>query len=139
MIPVVIDTNCLLHCISRKSKYHAIWLAMLEGKIQLCVTNEIIDEYEEVIGRKVNERFASLAVEVILNNPYTSFITPFYNFHLITNDPDDDKFVDCCVAANAYFLVSQDHHFDVLKYTAFPPVNLIGIDDFLAVIRAKEA
>lgn len=135
MIPVVIDTNCLIHCISRKSQYHEIWLAMLDGRIQLCVTNEIIDEYEEIIGRKTNARFASLAMDVILNNPYTRFVTPYYNFHVITNDPDDDKFVDCSVAAGAYFLVSQDNHYDVLKQISFPPVNLIGIDDFLAIIH----
>lgn len=135
MIPVVIDTNCLIHCISRHSHYHEIWVAMLDGRIQLCVTNEIIDEYEEIIGRKVNARFASLAIDVILNNPYTRFVTPYYNFHVITNDPDDDKFVDCSVAAGAYFLVSQDHHYDILRTLAFPPVNLIGIDDFLDVIR----
>lgn len=137
MIPVVIDTNCLIHCISRKSYYHDIWLAMLDGRVQLCVTNEIIEEYEEVIGRKVNARFASLALDVIMNNPYTRFVTPFYKFHLIDSDPDDNKFVDCSVAANAYFLVSQDRHFDVLKDIDFPPVNIIGIDDFLNVIRAK--
>lgn len=136
MIPVVIDTNCLLHCISRRSKYHAIWLAMLDGRIQLCVSNEIIEEYEEIIGKKVTPRFASLAVDVILNNPYSRFVTPFYQFNLIINDPDDNKFVDCCVAANAYYLVSEDHHLDVLRQTPFPPVKLIGIDDFMKIINS---
>ena len=129
---IVVDTNSLIQCISRRSKYHPIWLSMLDGTNSLCVTNEIIEEYEEVIGRNVTPRFASLAVGVILNNPYTQFITPYYHFELITSDPDDNKFVDCAVAANAKFLVSEDHHLDILKDIDFPPVNLIGLDDFMS-------
>ena len=30
-------------------------------------------------------------------------------FHLIEEDHDDDKFVDCAFAANATFIVSGDH------------------------------
>lgn len=105
---------------------------MLDGRTQLCVTNEIIDEYEEIIGRNVNSKFASLVVDVLLNNPFTLFVTPFYKFNIISSDPDDNKFVDCCVAANAAYLVTEDHHFDVLREIDFPPVRLIGIDDFMS-------
>lgn len=137
MSRIVVDTNCLIQCISSRSIYHEIWLSLLDGRNELCVTNEIIEEYEEIIGRNVSPRFASLAVDVIINNPYTKFITPFYEFHLITEDPDDNKFVDCAVAANARFLVSEDHHLNVLKETDFPKVNLIGLDDFLSELEEE--
>jgi len=53
---------------------------------------------------------------------------------LIEVDPDDNKFVDCAIAANALFIVTNDHHFDVLQTIPFPTVSIIRIDDFLALL-----
>lgn len=135
---LVIDTNSLIQCISKRSRYHDIWLSLLDGRNNLCVSNEIIEEYEEILGRNVTPSFASLAVEVIINSPYTIFISPFYKFQAIIEDPDDDKFVDCAVAANARFLVTEDHHFNVLKILDFPKVDLIGLDDFLEELHSDK-
>jgi predicted nucleic acid-binding protein len=49
---------------------------------------------------------------------------------MITQDPDDNKFVDCCIAANASYIVTNDHHFDVLKKFEFPKVETITIQEF---------
>lgn len=50
---------------------------------------------------------------------------------LITADPDDNKFVDCAFAAGADYLVSEDSHFNVLRTTPFPLLNLVTLDEFL--------
>jgi len=115
MARVVLDTNSLIQCISHHSRYHDIWLSVLDGRNLFCVSNEIIEEYEEILERKTSHNFASLAVNVILNNPHTVFVTPFYHFDLIKADPDDNKFVDCAVAGIAKFIVTEDHHYDILK------------------------
>ena len=44
MNPVVIDTNCLLQIISRKSPYRPIWDAFLAGRYTLCASNEILEQ-----------------------------------------------------------------------------------------------
>ena len=44
--------------------------------------------------------------------------------NLIQSDSDDNKFVDCCVTANAQYIVSNDRHFDILKHIEFPHVNV---------------
>ena len=106
MARLVLDTNSLIQCIAYRSRYHAIWLSLLNGRNELCVTNEILEEYEEILERKVGHEFAMLAINVIVNNPYTIFITPYFHFNLITADPDDNKFVDCAVVANAKFIVT---------------------------------
>ena len=56
-------------------------------------------------------------------------------FNLISVDPDDNKFVDCAVAANAKFVVTDDGHFDVLKQIDFPKVNIIGLDDVIRTLK----
>lgn len=57
--------------------------------------------------------------------------------NLIIADPDDNKFVDCAIAANARFIVTEDHHFNVLKDITFPSVAVVSIDDFLKDIQSK--
>ena len=59
----------------------------------------------------------------------------FYHLHLITTDPDDDKFVDCAFKANARYIVTEDHHYDVLRNIPFPKIEVVDIDEFLKVLR----
>lgn len=131
MARLVLDTNSLLQCISRRSRYHDLWLSLLDGRNTLCVTTEILEEYAEILERKTSPRFAELALNVIMNNPYTLFVTPYYHFRLIVADPDDDKFVDCAVAGNAKYIVTEDSHYDVLTDLDFPKVDIIKLDDII--------
>ena len=131
MARLVIDTNSLLQCISRRSRYHDLWASLLDGRNILCVTTEILEEYTEILQRFTSPEFTEAALGVITNNPYTQFVTPYFHFKLIISDPDDDKFVDCAIAANAKFVVTDDGHFDVLKQIDFPKVEIIGLDDMI--------
>ena len=133
---IVLDTNCLLICIPTKSKFHTVWNAFLNKEIALCVSNEILNEYEEVLAWKTSPQFSKLVIHKILNNNNTILINPYFCFGLITKDPDDNKFVDCAIASNADFIVSQDAHFDILKSIDFPKVNVIKIEEFMQYFGA---
>ncbi|SFE37834.1 hypothetical protein SAMN05216167_11349 [Spirosoma endophyticum] len=47
------------------------------------------------------------------------------------NDPDDNKYADCALVANADHLVSEDRHFSILRDIEFPRLSVIRIDEFL--------
>lgn len=132
---LVLDTNSLIQCVSRRSRYHDIWLSLADGRNQLCVTTEILNEYVEILQRETTDTFASLVLEVILNNPYTQFINTFYKFNLITADPDDNKFIDCAVAAQAKYIVTEDRHYDVLREVDFPKVDIVSLDEAIEMIK----
>ena len=132
---IVLDTNCLLMSLSRRSPYYPVWQNFVNGKYTLCVTNEILAEYEEILTEKVGAQIASNVITAILDLPNTRMVQVFYHLHLITADPDDDKFVDCAFKANARYIVTQDHHYDVLKTIPFPYIDVIGIDDFIKVLQ----
>lgn len=95
------------------------------------ISNDIISEYMEVLERKTNYMVASNITELLLNLKNVIKIEPYFNWFLIDNDPDDNKFVDCAIAGNAMFLVSNDKHFQVLNKVDFPKVELIEIKSFL--------
>ena len=50
---IVLDTNGLISSLSRRGNYYPIWKSFQEGKYILCISNEIIEEYAEIIGRLI--------------------------------------------------------------------------------------
>lgn len=129
-IKVVLDTNVLLVSISSKSKYHWIFKRLLEHGYELFITNDILTEYEEIITQKYNASVSKNVIRTLLLLPNVYKVDIYYNWNLVTNDADDNKFVDCAIASNAQVLVTQDKHFDVLKNIEFPRVDVIGVLDF---------
>jgi putative PIN family toxin of toxin-antitoxin system len=133
--PIVIDTNSLLQIIPKRSPYRPIWDAFLEHRFTLCLTNEILEEYEEILCQHINEVVAEGVVSFLLNSSAIRFVYPTFHFHLIENDPDDNKFVDCAIAGGADYLVTEDSHFYVLKSIPFPVVSVIDMDEFMEILK----
>ena len=131
MSRLVLDTNCLIQIVSPRSKYHFLWDSFVRGENTLCVSNEIIEEYVEIMQKLIGYAAAEYVVKTILNSKFTEMITPFYNFNLIEADPDDNKFVDCAIAAHAKCIVTNDHYYDVLKMIPFPKVEVVSLVDFI--------
>ena len=131
---IVLDTNCLLQSLPSKSPYHKIWEEILCGKICLCVNTEILDEYEEILAQKTNSEVANNVVEAIARLHTTVYQESFIHFGLIKDDVDDNKFVDCAVAANAELIVTNDKHFNILKEISWPKLAVIKIKEFLALL-----
>ena len=129
---IVLDTNSLIMSISGRSDYHYVWQSFLRGEYILCITNEILEEYVEVIGRNISTRAADALAYILMTRENVIRTDPHFRFGLIAVDPDDNKFVDCAMATNAKYIVTQDKHFDVLKQVTFPRINVISIDPVFA-------
>ena len=103
----------------------------MSGKISLCVNTEILDEYEEILAEKTTKDIARNVVEAIARLSTTTYQEVYIHFTLIKDDVDDNKFVDCAVAADAEYIVTNDAHFNVLKEITWPKVSIIKIKDFI--------
>lgn len=131
---IVIDTNCLLAILPSISPYHKVWTEFLEGQIEICVSNEILMEYEEIISQKTSSFFADIIIKALLNRRNLVRVSPTWRFRLISQDPDDNKFVDCAIAGQAEILVSNDKHFRVLNAIDFPAVTLLRLQEFILTL-----
>lgn len=131
---IVIDTNVLVSSLSTKSNYHWLIGLLLEEKFDLYITDEILFEYEEVLKVKYSEQIATNFLIALKELPNVRFAHVYFRWNLIS-DADDNKFVDCYVAAGANYLLSHDSHFSVLKKTTFPKVNVMKLDEFQSVIK----
>ena len=127
---IVIDTNCLLSCIGKKSPYRNVFDAFLKKIFTICTSNEILFEYEE----KFNDFWG---IEVT-NNLLGLFETSdnfketlvHYYWRSVSEDEDDNKFVDAYIAANADFLISNDSDIIRLKNNSFPRLNILTLEEF---------
>lgn len=132
---VVIDTNVLLMSIPTVSRYRPIFQGLINGDFELALSNEILSEYVEVIQNRASTAVAKNIAELLLNRENVIQVEPFYRWNLITEDYDDNKFVDCAVAASAKHIVSNDKHLRVLKNVDFPPTDVVLADTFLDMLR----
>lgn len=128
---IVLDTNCLIQILPRQAEHRWLYDAILEGAIHLAVTTDILNEYVEVLDVFFeSDVLGNLVAKTILELPGTQKITIYTRWNLISKDPDDDKFVDCAIAANADAIVTNDSHFKALRQIDFPKVIAIRLDDF---------
>ena len=132
---VVLDTNCLIMALSRHSEYYPVWEGILSGKYVLCVSNDIISEYQEIIALKTSEVVANNVIRMLSESPFVEFVDPHFHLEIIQVDPDDNKFVDCAFAASATYIVSNDKHFDILNETDFPKIQVLKLIEFLRTLQ----
>lgn len=131
---IVLDTNVLLVALPSKSIYHPIFTSLLKKSFDLFVTNEIISEYEEQLSIRLGKDRTDIHLVELLNLPNIHKIDSYYLWQLIDADKDDNKFVDCAIACNADFLVSNDAHYNILATIEFPKVKVIKAQAFLQML-----
>ena len=132
---IVLDTNCLVNVIMPGSYNNDIWQAFRASKYVLCVTNEILFEYHEILAKRYNSLIANTVLKELMETPNVERVNPTYRFNLIKADPDDNKFVDCAVIVGATYIVSNDHHFHELQEYDFPKVDVRTLTEFLDIVR----
>lgn len=132
---IVLDTNCLLQILPSISPYHTLWNEIVGGRVSLCVNTEILEEYEEKLTEKTNKDIAHNVVEAIARLSTTVYQETYIHFGLIEADPDDNKFVDCAIAADAEYIVSNDRHFSVLEQIPWPKVNVLRLEQYFERVK----
>ena len=106
---VVIDTNVFVSSFfgGNPRKIIDLWK---KGKISLCVSKNILDEYIEVLqriglgdGREVEELLSLFAKGFNI-----LFTTKTPKTKAVRDDPDDDKFIECAVGLKAEVIITGD-------------------------------
>ena len=135
---IVLDTNCLLVSISKYGEAYPVWRGFLDNRYTLCVSTEILEEYEEIIGNMTTPEIARNVVDANLKRKNVERIDPYFHWNLITADPDDNKFVDCAFAAGATYIVSDDSHFNVLSDITFPQLLVLKLKEFVDALQKEK-
>lgn len=132
---VVIDTNCLVASIPRFGKDFWLYLAFQQKAFTWILSTEILNEYYEILSTFYSPQTAEVVVTVLLSSSNIELTEPFFNYNLIVKDPDDNKFANLAISANARYLVSNDKHFDIFKEIDFPPLDVVRLDEFKKILN----
>ena len=106
---VVIDTNIFVSSFfgGNPRKIVDLWR---DGKITLCLSKDILDEYIEVlqrIGLKGGVEIQEL-LSLFAKGFNILFTTKTLHIRTVKDDPEDDKFIECAVALKAEAIITGD-------------------------------
>lgn len=133
----MLNTNVFLVSILPHHKYWWVFEALLTQQHNLLISNEILTEYLEKCVEKYGSVLSNEWLDFLLELSNVELITTYYNWYLIKEDTDDNKFVDCAVAGQADYLVTQDKHYNILKSIPFPSVNIIRLEALKEILVIK--
>jgi putative PIN family toxin of toxin-antitoxin system len=125
---VWIDANTLTQGRNPGHRCFPILDAIVFGRITWAVSNRILMEYQEVLSRTSGlaawADMARLMELVELTTGSILWISPHFQFNVISADPDDNAFTDCAIAAGADYVIIEDIHFSPLTNAGYRPQPL---------------
>jgi putative PIN family toxin of toxin-antitoxin system len=115
---VVIDTNVFVSSFfgGNPRKIIDLWI---QGRLTLCLSREIVDEYISVLQRigLDDEKELKEIISLFSKGFHSLYTANTPELNIIRNDPDDNKFIECAVALDAGVVVSGDKAIqDVVDY-----------------------
>ena len=131
---VVIDTNCLIASIPKNGTAFWLYLAFRDEEFTWVISTDILNEYYEQLSEFYSPETAEIVTTVLLTAPNVELSQPYFFYNLVEKDPDDNKFANLAISTNAHHLVSNDKHFDIFKNIDFPPLSVIKLDEFRAIL-----
>jgi hypothetical protein len=105
---VVIDTNVLVSSFFGGTPGEVLRL-WRDGRITLCLSQPIIEEYGEVLARlDVEESAIAELMGLFARGRHCLFAADTPDLAVVAADPDDDIFIECAVALRATRIVTGD-------------------------------
>ncbi|MGB8698764.1 MAG: putative toxin-antitoxin system toxin component, PIN family [Thermosynechococcaceae cyanobacterium] len=128
---VVIDTNVIFEGLTKQGGSAGLiidlWLADL---LEVCVSDAIAYEYEDVLARKLNkQRWQKIqpVLGALLN--HAQFTAIYYSWRPTSPDPGDDLIIDCAMNAGAIVVTSNIRDFqkarEFLGLRVITPTELV--------------
>jgi len=130
MLKVVVDTNVFVSSFFGGLPREIINL-WKDGKIVLCLTQAIIEEYLEVLnklGLKDKNELENLT-KLFAEGYNSIFTSDTPNLNVVKDDPDDNRFLECAVALDSKVIISGDKHLKEIK--KYVNVDIMSPGDFL--------
>lgn len=134
MIRVVVDTNVFISSFfgGNSRKIINLWKS---GEITLCLSKPIVDEYIEVLRRLElqNEKELEELLGLFANGFHLVYTAKTPELHVVEEDPDNDKFIECAVALKSKFVITGDSA--VKKIQDYMSIKIVSPKEFLSSFR----
>jgi len=135
---ITVDTNVLISATFWYGDSYRVIEAVEQKKISLILSEDIIEEYRGVLGyEEIKEKIRNTnlatkqSVQKIVS--LARIVIPTRKINVVHDDPDDNRIIECAVAGNVNYLITQDRH--LLKLKEFEGIKILTPHDFLRLIH----
>lgn len=127
---VILDTNVFISGVFFKGSPYEILKAWRDGKIQIVLSPEILEEYRRV-GEILAKQFPGVELGSMLEllTVNAGLIMAPKLPKSICADPHDDKFLACAIASKVSIVVSGDKH--LLKVSGYQGIHVLTPRSFV--------
>ncbi len=121
---VILDTNVFVSGVFFRGPQYEILEAWRDGKVQLVVSPEILEEYQRV-GEILAKQFPKVDLGPIIDllAVEAKLVLPPSLPEPVCADPDDDKFLACALASKTKFVISGDKH--LLEVSSYRAIKIV--------------
>jgi len=130
VLRVVLDTNVLISGILFGGKPREILEKAIRGEIRLCTSEPILEELKGVLRRSKFD-YSHEMIQVILTElaGVADFVNPSKTINVVSEDPEDNRILECAVEAEADYIVTGDFH--LLKLRRYRNIEVVNAVAFL--------
>jgi len=129
MIRIVLDTNVIVSALVFGGVHRAILELAEAGQCELFYSEAIQNEVRRVLAEKFAWPPATLQEVLAVVWTMGDLVVPRIAVRAVRDDPDDDRILECALAANASFLVSGDRH--LLALRTYQSISIVTPRQFL--------
>jgi predicted nucleic acid-binding protein len=115
--PIVIDTNVLFEGLTKQGGAAGLIIdAWLTGLLEVCVSNALAYEYEDVLSRKISQpRWQKLQPVLSTLLSQSRFTIIYCSWRPASPDAGDDLVIDCAMNASVAVITSNLRDFQNAK------------------------
>jgi uncharacterized protein len=128
-LTVTADTNVYISALQFGGRPDEVLRLARRGLVRLAVSEPILAEVRRVLGDKFRRTAEEVAEADRLIRAFAELVTPARRLAVVAEDPDDDRVLECAVAAGAQVLVSGDK--DLLRLGEFEGIAIVTVTAFL--------
>jgi putative PIN family toxin of toxin-antitoxin system len=134
----VFDSNVLVSILIRLGKPRELWNAVLDGRIGLILSEEMLAEFNDVIVRSQFRRYLRRPRTVKFQRNLVEMAEirkVRVSFPNVTEDPDDSIILEAAYSGKADYIVSGDRH--LLKLGEFKGIKIVNVDEMFRILKRK--
>jgi putative PIN family toxin of toxin-antitoxin system len=131
------DTNILVSgLVFRRGKPHQLLRMALEGTVSMTVSQAIIGETLDVLGRKFGATADDLDEARAIIQEAARTVTPTVQLDVIKEDPPDNRILECAVTAGSNYIVTADK--DLLRLGHYDAIQIVTVSELVDTLERLE-
>lgn len=136
MSKLVVDTNVLISSFISAGSPRVVLTRIRDRLDLLCLSPPIIEEYLIVLERAgIAEAHLASLFSLFQDPDHVLFVLSSQRVEIIRDDPSDNMFLECAVAAGADYLISGDRHLKSLK--SFQGIEIMSPREYIVRVRPE--